>query len=312
MPKSPVLAEMKNRGLRSSQGRPLTPQSFGALLRNPIYAGRIVVPKWDMDVRRDLEPLVSPAMFDAAQPNRDAPATKSGPHLDQPDFPLRRAVRCGVCATPLTASWSRGRNGRYPYYRCHKKGCGRVSVRKEKLEEIFVERLKCLSVRAEALRLLSAVVRDCVSERDAEADARRTKLIREQDRIRNRSNRLVDAFVHDRTIEAAVYEDQKQRLAAERSDLDRQLEALASRPNDVAATFDKASLLLADLAGYWNQVSWQDKPRLLAAMFPVGLTYIDGEIGTAENSWLFGVFPAIYGGENALAARTGFEPVPPP
>jgi site-specific DNA recombinase len=36
-----------------------------------------------------------------------------------PDFPLKRFVRCGACGTPLTACFSRSKNGKlYGYYYC--------------------------------------------------------------------------------------------------------------------------------------------------------------------------------------------------
>ncbi|WP_371349051.1 zinc ribbon domain-containing protein [Ancylobacter sp. IITR112] len=38
------------------------------------------------------------------------------------DFPLRGYVLCADCDTPLTACWSKGSHGRYPYYLCPKRG----------------------------------------------------------------------------------------------------------------------------------------------------------------------------------------------
>ena len=86
---------------------------------------------------------------------RDA-QSKESRNLDHPDFPLRRVVRCGRCDTPLTASWSRGRNRRYPYYHCRKKACGGTNVRKELLEDLFVSHLKALNVRPEVFRVLDS------------------------------------------------------------------------------------------------------------------------------------------------------------
>ena len=39
----------------------------------------------------------------------------------------------------MTAAWSKGHNGKYPYYFCHSKGCNdyRKSIRKEKIEDEF-------------------------------------------------------------------------------------------------------------------------------------------------------------------------------
>jgi hypothetical protein len=77
---------------------------------------------------------------------------------------LRRAVRCGRCASPLTGSWSTGRSKRYPYYHCPRQGCG-TNVRKEQLENLLLHQLDSLTAKPEVLRLLGAVVEDAWSDR---------------------------------------------------------------------------------------------------------------------------------------------------
>jgi hypothetical protein len=48
-----------------------------------------------------------------------------------PEFPLRRLVRCEVCGRPLTGAFCQGRTKRYPRYWCPKKGCNKVSLLKK-------------------------------------------------------------------------------------------------------------------------------------------------------------------------------------
>ena len=50
-------------------------------------------------------------------------------------------------------------------YCCQKKGCGGSNVRKERLEELLVNRLGEMSLRAEMLDLVGAVVKDAWKER---------------------------------------------------------------------------------------------------------------------------------------------------
>lgn len=131
MERREALSQVTQMGLRAKNGRPLSPQTFGSMLKNPLYSGRIISKKWSIDVEGDFFPLISPDLFRAVQSGTSG-ALSEGRLKDHPDFPLRRIVRCGYCGTPLTASWSRGRNKRYPYYHCRKSGCG-VNVRKEEL-----------------------------------------------------------------------------------------------------------------------------------------------------------------------------------
>jgi site-specific DNA recombinase len=124
------------RGLVGRRGGKMSAQSLLAMLRNPIYTGRIEVPKWGISVAGDFEAVVSPTLFARAQArlagSTSGPTTRTRNH---PDFPLRRFVRCGACDRPLTGSWSKGRGARYAYYHCAR--CGAVRVAKADLEREF-------------------------------------------------------------------------------------------------------------------------------------------------------------------------------
>jgi hypothetical protein len=97
-------------GLVSRKGSPLTAQTFGALLRNPIYAGVLRSKGLRLSgSRADFEPLVSESLFERARPAQ-ADGAFQRHHLDHPDFPLRRFVLCDLCSTPLTEA--RRRDGR--------------------------------------------------------------------------------------------------------------------------------------------------------------------------------------------------------
>ena len=129
-----ALDELTTLGLVPRQGKPLSPQAFGEMLTKVIYTGRIVKPEWDIDVEGDFEPFVEPDLFSTVQEvlHGRAPAKSSRAH-DNPDFPLRRVVRCSQCSSPLTGSWSTGRSRRYPYSTAARKRAvaGRTSARSD-------------------------------------------------------------------------------------------------------------------------------------------------------------------------------------
>ena len=83
-------------------------QSFGYLLKHPLYAGRIRNDAWGIDVVGDFEPIVDEHTFFRVQAVlRQSKAAGKRHRRHNPDFPLRRFVRCGVCENPLTGGWSR-------------------------------------------------------------------------------------------------------------------------------------------------------------------------------------------------------------
>ena len=104
--------DLTSRGLTTRSKRPISIQTLSAAIRNPLFAGRVNSPKFDVhDVEGDFEPLVSEALFARAQSalaGRAATSTRSA--RKSADWPLRRFARC-QCGTPLTGSTSTSATG---------------------------------------------------------------------------------------------------------------------------------------------------------------------------------------------------------
>jgi hypothetical protein len=62
-----VLRKITKLGLRTKKGKLLSSQTFSQTLRKPVYAGRIVIPEWNIDVPGKFQPLVTRAVFDKVQ-----------------------------------------------------------------------------------------------------------------------------------------------------------------------------------------------------------------------------------------------------
>jgi hypothetical protein len=121
---------MTDAGLRTRRGFVLSPQSFGPMVRNSIYVGRVESPDYGVSTRGDFEPLIDEATFYRVQAVLDGRVVVAGPRpRNHPDFPLRGFVRCETCGRPLTGSWSKGRNGHYAYYHCQRQ-CRSTSARR--------------------------------------------------------------------------------------------------------------------------------------------------------------------------------------
>ena len=109
--KQQVLSKVSEAGLVTKSGKQLSPQTFGQLLRKPIYAGVLDVPKWGLRQSSNAPALVSHEIFEKVGALLDGTRPTVAPRQrNKPDFPLRKFVRCGRCERPLTGSWSRGRS----------------------------------------------------------------------------------------------------------------------------------------------------------------------------------------------------------
>jgi site-specific DNA recombinase len=307
--KTAALKAVTALGLRTRSGKPLTPQSFGTLLKRRIYIGIIDAPGFGLSgIAGDFEPLVSEELFQRAQAalrRGSGPATMH--HLDSPDFPLRRFVVCDTCNTPMTGSAPRGRTKSYEYYHCRK--CRGVSIPRAVLHERFVEVLSGLKPRPEYLALFRAIVLDVWNARGAQAGALRGALEAKLTDLRRREEDLEEAFLYRKTIDATTYARQRdmvrEQLALASIDLDdaRQEEV------DIDGLVGFAEYVLTNAARMWMEATAEQRPRLQRALFPEGLRFRDGRIGTAVTCMAFTQLEGIAGGVSGVASPAGFAGV---
>jgi serine phosphatase RsbU (regulator of sigma subunit) len=81
---------------------------------------------------------------------------------------------------------------------------------------------------------------------------------------------------------------------------------------DVEAVLEFARHLILNASQMRIQASLDQRQRLQAVLFPEGLTYADGAIGTAVTCPIFSYLDVVPGAVYGLVSPTGFEPVLPP
>lgn len=141
----------------------VTNQRVNDLLNQPLYAGYLELPKWDVSFRPGRhEGLITLETFKAIQDRLNGIARVPARKDINEDFPLRGFVLCGCCGNPLTANWSKGKAAHYPYYLCRHKDCEAAgkSVRREVVEQEFETLLKSLRPSDELFDRASALFRD--------------------------------------------------------------------------------------------------------------------------------------------------------
>lgn len=62
-----VLETVRRAGLRTVQGRNLSFRTLSTILGNPVYLGRLVVPRWEIDIPGNWQPLVDAETFGRVQ-----------------------------------------------------------------------------------------------------------------------------------------------------------------------------------------------------------------------------------------------------
>ena len=127
--------------------------------RNKFYLGLLTSKTYHEEVKAQNVPMITEEQFyrvqsilDGRNPNKVALAKRVH---SNPDFPLRRIVRCKECGTGMTGGWSKGRHAKYAYYRCGGV-CKGVAAKAEVLEGSLIESLKTVTPRKDCLDLFIA------------------------------------------------------------------------------------------------------------------------------------------------------------
>ena len=140
----------------TEKGLKCTKSNFWKCVRNPVYCGKIAIPKYKEEeactVKAQHEPLISESVFNEVQGVLDGRKRYYRPKfVAHSVLPLRGFLICPIRGKILTGSKSKGRNQDYFY--CH---CGRpckARFRAEQTNNLFVRELKKFAPRPEYLEI---------------------------------------------------------------------------------------------------------------------------------------------------------------
>jgi site-specific DNA recombinase len=249
-----------------------------SILTQPFYAGYIEFPKWEVTRRLGIhEPTISLELFEAVQKklNRNTNVTKVRQDVN-PDFPLRGLVGCSVCSETLTGAWSKGKNKRYPYYFCQRKGCALkgLIIRKKDIEDSYDTLLQKMTTEEDVIALAKAVFIDAQGsdekERAKEAKFSEARKKECEDEIEVYA-KLAGKAKSDAVIEQ--YEKKIEKLAHELE----QLESDSVAPYDYGVPYrtalNKVMSVLENPYGAWSDFDIFEQQKFFSFLFETNLIY---------------------------------------
>jgi site-specific DNA recombinase len=225
------------------------------LLERVIYAGYIEYPPWGVTRRKGHhQALISLETFEKIQERLRASTISYKRRDIREDFPLRGLVQCSYCGNLLTASWSKGRSRRYPYYHCEENRCRAYgkSIRAEDLERDFLSLLKGIQPRPSSISLAERVCLDAWSKRtrslNSFQDILATELEQVDRRFKGLENRLATT---ESDIAAQAYERKLVELHNRKLLLQEKLENGRSEERDFGTAWRAVASLLENPYGAW-------------------------------------------------------------
>tara|TARA_R110002020_G_scaffold466202_1_gene688463 strand:+ start:22978 stop:24618 length:1641 start_codon:yes stop_codon:yes gene_type:complete len=245
------------------------------ILRNPVYCGKIFVPKYKDEescmVDAQHEALISEELFHKVQAVLDGRGRKYRvKFFTTEELPLRGFLICPDCGKLLTGSKSKGRSRYYTYYHCREGCTHRVSA--EKVNSSFAGHLQNYIPRAEVKKLYISLIVEAYREqthntRNTKQDA--LKQIKEYEGRLSYARELLVSM----KIDPSDYREIKSEYGRHISKLEARLRTMGRDVEDLEGLLDKGFENMMKLDWAFKNGGWEDSRSLIGSIYPENLTF---------------------------------------
>jgi DNA invertase Pin-like site-specific DNA recombinase len=288
VPVNAIARRLRKAGFRCSNNQ------MHLMLRNPLYAGRIVIPAWrrgdvhepEVEVEGVHESLVSSGEFDRVQRRFERPGPTAGRRRKVvPELPLKGHLLDPETWGVLTGSGSRSRHG-YRVWYYHGRGKGAYRIGASEAHEAFGDLLASVEIAPEVAALYRAMAEEDAAE-ERQAGARRRRRLRERAEVAESKLLRVDEM----WIEGEIERDSYARLKAKWSGELREARAgLSEDAPGLSAQVGYAVGVLSRLCEVWAGATVEARSALVGSIFPAGLVVEGERCRTPEPSALIALF----------------------
>jgi site-specific DNA recombinase len=268
-----IWKEARMKGLKCSKN------NFWVAIRNPVYCGKIFVPKYKGEESRFVtgqhEPIISESLFYEVQEVLDGKRKKQRRKMHVDDrIPLRGFLVCPKCGLMLTGSGSKGRKMKYYYYHCNST-CG-VRYRADLVNDEFIRELRKYAPHPAALELHKNVIKEAYDFQVKDQRENRKKTILQVSELNNRVTKARELLLTG-DIDAVDFRIVKTDCEKQITILEAKLSAITDEKEDIAPILDKAVNTLSIIDTIYEKGDTIKKRQIAGSMFPEKLTF-DGKI----------------------------------
>lgn len=258
----------------NSKGLTVSRSRLYSLLSNRLYMGQIKACGLEVAANPPCFPLVSKELFYSAQSALRPVQTPSSYERNNPDFPLRGTLRC-ACGQYMTACWSKGRQDRYPYYRCL--FCPRMNLSRATVEDRFASHLTEIFDDVfnipDAMQLLTDELIELDERKRRSLQTEASKLKKEVAEHEQLSQAIVlknaQGVIPDRLAKQQL-EDIEAQTALKKAKLTQAFQEPEHSMREVASY---VLSFLANLAEFWQSSSDECRRKLQRFAYPDGILH---------------------------------------
>jgi site-specific DNA recombinase len=268
----------KQKGLKCGKN------NFWVAMRNPVYCGKIFIPKYKDEescfVQGTHEIIISEAIFYQAQDVMNGrKKTNLVKVTSVEQLPLRGFLKCPHCGKTLTGSPSKGKTQWYFYYHC-KSPC-RFRLNADCTNTEFVEHLKEFSPITGMADLYAQVMEHFYSHQMKDGGQFKTQWLAKIDEVNKKLAKARDLLVSD-DIDPVDYKKIKTECEEKINNFERELSKVQAKEANSFELFKKMSNTLINVDLFYSEGEIDKKRRIIDAIYPQKFEIEKGEYRTPK------------------------------
>lgn len=251
------------KGLRTSKN------NFWKAIRNPVYFGKIFIPKYKDEeshlVQGLHEPIISESLFYKVQDALDGRNRNLGTKVvSEEHLPLRGFLKCPKCDRTLTGSASKGRSNYYYYYHCYP-SCG-FRQKAEYVNREFLKEIKKYVPHPAIIELYKTVIRDVSQNQSYHLNNKRRLFLNQIEEQNTRISKSRDLLLSG-SIEPSDYKLIKKEAEDKITVLEAQIASYSESARNIESMLEKAASAMSSLDVLYANGDVIQKREIIGSMF---------------------------------------------
>ena len=290
-----VYNKLKIKGFKSSM------TAMASIFRNHLYYGGVYIKGYKDEEENVVdgihESIITKKLFLKVQDvlnNRSKKYHTAHKKINE-KFPLKGFLTCPKCATPLTASSSKGRSQHYTYYHCISPCNERYRI--EDVNQWFGDFLQSITLEKPVQKLFIEMIKEELIKQSGKVELG-PKHYEKVKEIESKLVKLQDLYI-DGNIEKIEYNIAKDRYESIHQELKGKEVELTDKKR-VIAIYDNALSKLESIEIQYNKSNIEDKRKIIGSIFPKKFQFENKKVRTADLNPLFLKIASI----NSVSQRT--------
>ena len=257
---------------------------FWFAIRNPVYCGKIFIPKHKDEesqfVKGQHEPLISESLFYEVQDILDGRGRRYRlKTVAAMSLPLRGFLLCPLCGKILSGSASRGRNKYYAYYHCF--GDCTHRFRADHVNDLLTEELRKYTPNPKLQPLLKSFLCKAYRQQTGRNTDDRKQLTEQIKDLEGKLSKARDLLLSDQ-IDPADYRAMKAEYEERINRHQAKLTAVINQPDNLNTILNRGIDNIYRLSEIYETGTIMEKRQVIGLVYPEKLVFDGDQLRTTR------------------------------